>query len=152
MTSPRLPSRDLAPKAYAALAQVNAVLENSSLDRAFIELMFLRVSQINGCAYCVDLHWKSLIESGEDPRRLNSLITWRENTFYTPQERVALAWAESLTRLEQTGAPDADFEPLSAHFAEQQIVELTFVVALMNAWNRLGVGMRLPVGMPKLKR
>ncbi|GGP23757.1 carboxymuconolactone decarboxylase family protein [Silvimonas iriomotensis] len=151
MTSPRLPSRDLAPKAYAALAQVNAVLENSSLDRKFIELMFLRVSQINGCAYCVDLHWKSLVESGEDPRRLNSLITWRENTFYSEQERAALAWAESLTRLEQTGAPDTDFEPLSAHFTEQQIVELTFVVALMNAWNRLGVGMRLPVGLPRLK-
>jgi alkylhydroperoxidase family enzyme len=93
----------------------------------------------------VDLHWRDLIAHGADPRKLNSLLTWHENDLWTPRERAALKWAESLTLVADTHAPDADFEALKAHFSDSEIVELTYVVALMNTWNRVAVGMRMAI-------
>lgn len=144
-TAPRLPWTELAPKTYRALAGVNATLSASSLGPVLIELLQTRVSQINGCAFCLDMHARDLRRLGEGWQRINSLATWRETPFYTPAERAALAWAEALTRLPDGHAGhDEAFEALKAHFGEQEIVELSWAVAAINAWNRMAVGMRQP--------
>ncbi|HEX7890374.1 MAG TPA: carboxymuconolactone decarboxylase family protein [Ramlibacter sp.] len=135
----------LAPEAYNGLAAVSAQLK-SSIGRALIALVDIRVSQINGCAFCLDMHARELLAAETpDLQRLNSLATWREAPFYTPRERAALAWAESLTLVAQTQAPQDDFAPLNEHFSEREIAELTLAIGVINAWNRFAIGLRLPV-------
>lgn len=141
----------LAPEAYQALAAVSAQLKNSTLGKSLIALVDLRVSQMNGCAFCVDMHARELLAAETpDLQRLNSLVTWREAPFYTPRERAALAWAESLTLVAQTHAPQEDFAPLHEHFSEREIAELTLVIGVINAWNRFAVGLRSPVARKPL--
>jgi AhpD family alkylhydroperoxidase len=147
----RLQHRKVIPEAVGALGAVNATLEDSTLGMRLIDLVRQRISQINGCAYCVDSHARDLLTGGEDLQRLNSLGTWREVTLFTERERAALNWAESLTLLPQTQAPDEDFDALAAYFNEREIAELTMAAALMNAWNRIGVGLRVPVRAVPLK-
>jgi AhpD family alkylhydroperoxidase len=130
-----------APDGYKAFGGVHRYIAKS-LDESLVNLVYLRVSQINGCAYCVDLHTRDAIKAGEDQRRLHNVITWREAPFFTDRERAALAWAESLTRLPDTGAPDADYEVVRAQFNDKELADLTYAIALMNAFNRLGVGFR----------
>lgn len=144
-TNPRLPFHEVAADASRALGQVNAVVARSTLGKKLIELVYLRVSQINGCAFCVDMHVRDLLAQGEDLQRINSLSTWREVSLFTEQERAALNWADSLTLIATSHAPDADYAPLAAHFTDREVCDLTMVVALMSAWNRVAIGMRLPV-------
>lgn len=145
-TTPRLSWFKLAPKAFQAMLGVNGALENSTLGKTLIDLVFARVSQINGCAYCLDMHVRDLRQQGEGWQRINSLATWREVPFYGDRERAALDWAETLTNLPgHHGARDAEFEALKSVFSDLEIVELSVAIAQINAWNRLGVGMRLPV-------
>jgi AhpD family alkylhydroperoxidase len=145
-TTPRLTWVKIAPKAFQAMIAVNGAIESSSLGKVLIDLVFARVSQINGCAYCLDMHVRDLRQQGEDWQRINSLATWREVSFFSERERAALAWAETLTRLpDHHEDRDAEFEALQAHFSELEIVELSIAIAQINAWNRMGVGMRLPV-------
>jgi AhpD family alkylhydroperoxidase len=140
MTEARLPWIKLAPKAYQAMVAVNA---DSSIDEGLAELVQTRVSQINGCAFCLDMHARDLRKHGETWQRINSLSTWRETGLYSERERVALAWAETLTRLAgEHGDHDAAFSALSAHFTDKEIVELSWWIARINAWNRMAVGMR----------
>ncbi len=150
--APRLTWYKVAPKAFQAMIAVNGTIESSTLGKVLIDLVFARVSQINGCAYCLDMHVRDLRQQGEDWQRINSLATWREVSFYSERERAALAWAETLTRLaDRHDDRDAEFETLKAHFSEVEIVELSIAVAQINAWNRMGVGMRsqvLPKAMP----
>jgi AhpD family alkylhydroperoxidase len=141
--SQRFNLRQAAPDGYKAFQPLYQYIESSGLDRRLVDLVFLRVSQINGCSYCVDLHWRDLIKAGEDPRRLNSLITWHEAPFFSARERAALAWTESLTNIAQTGAPDPDYALVKGEFSEKEIADLTIVIALMNAMNRVGIGSRL---------
>jgi AhpD family alkylhydroperoxidase len=141
--SPRFNIRETAPEGYKAFGPLYQYVETSGLDRKLVDLVFLRVSQINGCSYCVDLHWRDLVKAGEDQRRLNSLITWKEAPFFSARERGALAWAESLTNIAQTGAPDADYALVRAEFTDKEVADLTIVIALMNAMNRVGIGSRL---------
>ncbi|MBQ5949156.1 carboxymuconolactone decarboxylase family protein [Massilia sp. ST3] len=145
MTSLRLPYYSLSPAAYRALAAAETAVEASPLGKQLVRLVFLRVSQINGCAFCVDKHARDLAKGGEDFQRINSLVTWRETEFYTARERAALAWAEAATRLEHGEVPDGVFLPLKEHFTEQEISDLGFATALMNAWNRMAIGFRQPV-------
>ena len=145
MSTLRLPYHTLAPQAYQALRGLNQVLDASSLGKRLIELVFLRVSQINGCAYCVDMHARDLLAQGEDLQRINSLVTWRETTFFSERERAALDWAEALTEIIKSQAPDALFEALKPHFSEQEIAELSFAIVTINAWNRIAIGFRQPV-------
>ncbi len=145
MSGLRLPYFSLAPRAMSAMKDLNSALAESTLGKPLIELVNLRVSQINGCAYCVDMHWSDLLASGDDAQRLNSVVTWREVTFFTERERAALAWAESLTNLHSSHASDADFELLRPHFSDAEIADLSFAIAAMNAWNRLAIGFRQPV-------
>jgi len=141
----RLPYLELAPAAARGFHATGEALKASPLGKMLVHLVFLRVSQINGCAYCVDLHWRDLIAQDADPRRLNSLCTWRENGLYSARECAALHWAEVVTNIGLTHAPDADFEALKAHFSDAEIADLSFAIALMNAWNRMAISFRMPV-------
>ncbi|MNE05607.1 Alkyl hydroperoxide reductase AhpD [compost metagenome] len=117
-------------------------LEKGALDKATIELMFMRVSQINGCAYCLDMHGKALRESGVDNAKLDQLAGWRVSHAFSDRERAALEWADSVTLIAATGAPDSAFEALQTHFSEAEIADLTFAISIMNAFNRLAISMR----------
>ncbi|WP_372658690.1 carboxymuconolactone decarboxylase family protein [Hydrogenophaga sp.] len=146
MNSPRLPWFKIAPKAYQAMIGVNTAIAGHSLGERLYQIVQTRVSQLNGCAFCLDMHVRDLRQADESWQRINSIATWREVGFYDERERAALNWAESLTRLvEDHGDRDAAFAQLQAVFNEQEIVDLSVAIAQINAWNRLGVGMRLPV-------
>lgn len=145
MSSPRLPFSTLNAKAYKAMLDVNGALAASTLGKPLIELVFQRVSLMNGCAFCVDMHWHDLLKGGEDPQRLNSLSTWRETDFFSEREQAALAWAESVTDLHRTHIGDEDFAALRPHFSDAEIVDLTFAITTINAWNRLAIAFRNPV-------
>ncbi|WP_439589166.1 carboxymuconolactone decarboxylase family protein [Hydrogenophaga sp.] len=146
MKTARLPWTDIAPKAFQAMAAVGVTTATSSLGLPLMELVKTRVSQLNGCAFCVDMHVRDLRKHGETWQRINSLVTWREADLYSPRERAALDWAESLTRLvEQHGSRDTEFTALQGQFSDQEIVELCWTIAQINAWNRVCVGMRAPV-------
>ena len=114
----------------------------TSIDDKLRAMVELRISQINGCVYCVDLHATQARAAGETQQRLDCLAAWRECPFFDDAERAAFAWAEAVTHLPETGAPDDLFEGLKAHYSDQQIVDLTIVISMMNAWNRLAVGFR----------
>jgi AhpD family alkylhydroperoxidase len=146
MTEARLPWTRIAPKSYQAMAGVAATIGSSTLGRPLIELVQCRVSQINGCAFCVDMHTRDLRKLGETWQRIASLTTWRETGFYSARERAALALAETMTRLaDHHSERDAEFEALKGQFSDQEIVELTWTVAQINTWNRMAIGMREPV-------
>lgn len=142
MTTLRLPYFTLSSSVMEPMKAALGALEKGPLDNVIIELVFLRVSQINGCAYCLDMHSKALRKMDVSQTRLDQLAGWQVSHAYSERERAALAWAESVTLVAATGAPDSAFEPLKAQFSEVEISELTFAIAVMNAFNRLAVGMR----------
>ena len=128
------------------MAGVNATLSGSTLGPILTDLVQTRVSQINGCAFCVDMHARDLRKHGETWQRINSLSTWRETGLYSARERAALNWAETMTRLaDRHSDRDADFAALQAEFDEQEIVALCWGIAAINAWNRMGIGMSAPI-------
>ncbi|MBJ9973894.1 carboxymuconolactone decarboxylase family protein [Pseudomonas sp. S75] len=130
----------VAPQAYKAMAGLEQALANCGLEHSLLELVRLRASQINGCAYCVNRHANDARQAGEGEARLQTLSVWQETRFFTDRERAALAWLESLTRLPERGAPQAEYEALLAHFEPTEVVNLTLAIATINAWNRFGVG------------
>ena len=139
----------VSPEPVKALAGVNAALLRAGLDRRFTNLLFLRVSQINGCSYCVDEHARDLRAEGETNERLDGLAGWRESPYFTDGEKAALEWAESLTHVDVTHAPDAAYAPLAQHFDDKTIADITYAIALMNAWNRIAIGFqKAPVPRP----
>ncbi|HZD26607.1 MAG TPA: carboxymuconolactone decarboxylase family protein [Alphaproteobacteria bacterium] len=142
MHAERLLPSTVAPEGHEAIIGVETYIRRCGLPRSLIELVKMRASQINGCAFCLDMHSKDARRHGESEQRLYLLSGWRESPVYTPAERAALAWTEAVTRLPETQAPDADYEALRAHFSDKEIVDLTILVGLINLWNRLGVGMR----------
>jgi AhpD family alkylhydroperoxidase len=133
-----------APEGYRAFGGVHRYIAGCGLEPTLVELVYFRVSQINGCAYCVDLHFHQSVKLGIDPRKLNSLGVWRESPFFSDRERVAFAWAESLTRIAGGEVSDEDFRAAREQFSEKELADLTYAVALMNAFNRLGGGLRYP--------
>ncbi len=146
MNEPRLPWTQISPKAYQAMANVGATTANSSLGPVLMELVQARVSQLNGCAFCLDMHARQLRRHNETWQRINSLSTWRETGLYSQRERAALNWAETMTELVgKHGSRDADFDQLKDQFSDQEIVELSWSIAQINAWNRMAIGMRAPV-------
>lgn len=151
MEQARLSHTTLAPEAFRAMLGVSQALHDSSLGKRLQALLHTRVSQLNGCAYCLDMHTREALAAGEELQRITALAAWREVSFYDERERAALEWAESLTLLPQRGAPQAHFDALRPHFTDREIAELTFSIAQINAWNRLGVGMQLPVARKPLK-
>ncbi|MCY1056818.1 carboxymuconolactone decarboxylase family protein [Nannocystis sp. SCPEA4] len=151
MTTPRLQNPfKHAPEGIKAMMALEASFKSSGLEHSVIELVKLRASQINGCAFCIHMHATDARKAGETEMRLYMLNAWRESSLYTPRERAALAWTESLTRLAETGAPDADYELVKAQFSEAEQVQLTLLIGAINVWNRLQVGLRAahPVDPP----
>ena len=136
----RLAYWSAAPEALKAMRGVGEYIKKSGLDHKLIELVYLRISQINGCAYCLDMHSAELRKLGEKQHRMDCVAGWRDAPFFTARERAALGWAESLTHVSETHAPDADYAPVKANFSEKEIADLTFAIALMNAWNRISIG------------
>jgi AhpD family alkylhydroperoxidase len=132
----------VAPDVYKALNGAHAALLRSGLDKKLISLVFQRVSQINGCAYCVELHGRDLRALGETSERLDSIAAWDESPFFSEREKAALAWAESLTHVSTTRAPDHVYQEVRRHFSEAETANLTYAAALMNAYNRIAVGLR----------
>lgn len=136
---------------YAASAQARAMFAlthaaDSAIDERLNGLVKIRASQLNGCAYCIDMHTKDARLAGETEQRIYALDAWRETPFYSDRERAALEWTEAVTQLADTHVPDSVYERVSRHFGEAELVALTFAVIVINAWNRLAVSFRAPVG------
>lgn len=142
MSSLRLSYWTLSPEAYQGLAATKKALEKSSLGKQLIELVWLRISQINGCSFCLEMHAKALRSGGVPEAKLDSLAGWRVSGNFSDRERTALNWAESLVDVATTHAPDEDYEPLKGQFSDTEIADLCFAIALMSAFNRLAIGMR----------
>ena len=132
------------PAGYKAFGGVYVHLQNCGLPKELIDLVFLRVSQINGCAYCIDMHSRDLLKLGLPVDKLVLVPVWHEaGELFSGRERAALAWAETVTRVAETGVPDADYEAAAAEFSDQELADLTYAIGLMNAFNRLGVSFRV---------
>jgi AhpD family alkylhydroperoxidase len=140
--APRIDYPSVAPEVYKALNGAHAALHRTGFDKTLVDLVFQRISQINGCAYCVDLHGRDLRAAGETPERLDSIAAWHESPYFTDREKAALAWAESLTHVATTHAPDDVYADVRRHFSEVETANLTYAIALMNAFNRIAVGLR----------
>ena len=132
----------VAPEAVKALMGVERYIEAAAIDRRLRALVKWRASQINGCAYCVDMHSQEARQAGETQQRLDCLVVWRETSFFDDRERAALAWTESVTLVSQTGVPDDVFEAARLQFSDKELVDLTLIVATINAWNRIAISFR----------
>lgn len=143
MSQLRLPFPALSPAAYQGLLATHKALEESPLGLPLVELVYLRISQINGCAFCLCKHAQTLRDGEVSQAKLDCLAGWRVSELFDERERAALAWAENLTHVSEKGAPDELYEPLKALFSDTEISDLTLAAALMNAFNRLAVGMKL---------
>ena len=139
---PRMNFYQAAPDAIKALTALETQIQGSGLEQSLIELVKTRASQINGCAYCIDMHTTDARKNGESEQRLYLLNAWRESPLYTDRERAALAWTEALTLISETHAPDADYEAMRAQFSEKEAVNLTMLIGAINAWNRVAIGFR----------
>ena len=145
-TKPRIDAHKAAPEAYEAMLALERYLHRCGLERSLIELVKLRASQINGCAYCIDMHTKDARAAGETEQRLYLLDAWRESPFYSPRERAALAWTEAVTRVSETHVPNDVYKEARQHYSEKELVDLNWVVVAINAWNRLAIPFRFPPG------
>ena len=143
---PRVDYRRYAPDAVKSMLALEKYIAESGLDPKLVHLVKMRASQINGCAYCLDMHSIDARAAGESEQRLYTLEAWCETPFFTDRERAALAWTESLTLIAQTHAPDDVYEDVKKHFTEKEIVDLTFVVGAINLWNRLAISTRAVPG------
>jgi AhpD family alkylhydroperoxidase len=143
---PRLVFTQASPDAFKAMLGLETFLSACSLEPALLLLVKLRASQINGCAYCLDMHSKDLRALGETEQRLHVLGAWREAPFYSERERAALAWTEALTLIADTHAPDEVYEKARKQFTDKELVDLTVAIATINGWNRLTIGFRTPAG------
>jgi AhpD family alkylhydroperoxidase len=146
---PRLDYRKYAAEAHKSLFALEKYIVECGLDHKLIHLVKMRTSQINGCAFCIDMHSKDARALGETEQRLYELDAWRETPFYTDRERAALAWTEALTLVSETHVPDAVYDEVRKQFNEKELVDLTFVVGAINMWNRLAVSFRAVPGRYK---
>jgi AhpD family alkylhydroperoxidase len=139
---PRLNPYQVAPDTIKALSALETQVQASGLERSLIELVKTRASQINGCAFCINMHTEDARKHGESEQRLYLLNAWRESPVYTDRERAALAWTEAVTLISQTHAPDDIYDEVRAQFSEAETVNLTMLIATINAWNRVAISFR----------
>ncbi|WP_165067546.1 carboxymuconolactone decarboxylase family protein [Paludisphaera rhizosphaerae] len=144
----RLNYANLSHEPIKAMYAVNGYLARCGLEHSLLELVKIRASQINGCAFCLDMHTKDARAHGETEQRIYTLTAWRETPFFSDRERAALAWTEAVTRISE-GVSDAVFEQAREHFTEQELADLTWAVVLINGWNRLAISFRVPPGSYK---
>jgi AhpD family alkylhydroperoxidase len=150
--SPRIDIKRVSPRAYEAVAGLEKFIHTIGLDERLIELVKLRASQLNACAFCVDMHARRLRELGEPNERIDAVAVWSEGPFFDDRERAALAWTESVTLLSHDHVPDDVFQRAREAFDEAELVNLTIVIATINVWNRLAVPFRIvPDGYLRLK-
>jgi len=141
----RIDYNTLAPKAMKALLTLSMTANSSPIGKRLIDLVLLRVSQINGCAFCIDMHWADLVKQDVNPRHCNAVPGWREAPFFSERERAALNWAEAVTAIPQREPSDADFAELQANFSDAEIADLGFVIGTITFWNLLNVSFRTPM-------
>jgi AhpD family alkylhydroperoxidase len=142
----RLDYAQVAPDAYRAMGRIEYYIKNCGLEVLLIELIKIRASQVNGCAYCIDRHTKDARALGESEQRIYLLSAWRDAPFYTERERAALEWTESLTLIADDHVPDEIYQHVKLYFSDEELVNLSLVVATINAWNRLFISFRSEVG------
>lgn len=142
----RLDYMKASPDGFRAMMNVERHVQKA-VEATLLHLVKLRASQINGCAFCIDMHWKDARAGGETEERLYMLDAWRESGLYSARERAALAWTEALTHVSETHAPDAEYEAARGEFGEMELVDLTWAIAAINAWNRVAIGFRAEAGV-----
>jgi AhpD family alkylhydroperoxidase len=142
----RLDYSKAAPDGVGVLRQLERYLKKAGLEPDLVELVKLRASQINGCAYCIDMHTKDARSHGESEQRLYGVTAWREMPFYSERERAALDWTESVTRISEGQVPEEIYHRVKQHFTEEELVDLTLAVIAINSWNRLAISFRTPAG------
>ena len=135
-----------APALFKKLVDLGTLINDGSIEESIRDLVAIRASQINGCGFCIDMHVKQATLHGERPLRLHHLAAWRESTLFAPRERAALAWTEALTTLSRQGVPDEVYERVRSQLTEQELVDLTYEIMTINAWNRLNVAFRTMPG------
>ncbi|MCK1390409.1 carboxymuconolactone decarboxylase family protein [Bradyrhizobium sp. 1] len=147
----RIDYAKVSPEGFKAFGGVYAYLQKSDLSKQLVYLVYLRVSQINGCAYCIDMHSRDLLKSGIAVDKLLLVPVWRDaGEVFNARERSALAWAETVTRVAETGVPDADYEAAASEFSDKELADLTYAIGLMNAFNRFGISFRsIPTAVAK---
>jgi len=143
---PRIDYMKVARDGYRAMLGLEEYIHHCGLEESLIHLIKLRASQINGCAYCIDMHWKDLRAIGENEQRLYGLDAWEESPYYTDRERAALAWTEAVTNIREGHAPDGVYDETRKQFTEKELANLTVVIATINAWNRLAIAARTVPG------
>ncbi|MCC6319893.1 MAG: carboxymuconolactone decarboxylase family protein [Phycisphaerales bacterium] len=143
---PRMNYQSASPGAFEAMLGLEKYVRGCGLDRTLLELAKTRASQINGCAYCIDMHTKDARAAGETEQRLYALSAWRETPFFTDRERAALAWVEAVTLIHESHIPDALYDEARAHFSEKELLDLTMAVVAINGWNRLAIAFRAVPG------
>jgi AhpD family alkylhydroperoxidase len=144
--TPRIDYRKASPGALQAMLGLEKFVHSSGLELPLLELVRTRASQINGCAYCIDMHTKDARAAGETEQRLYGLSAWRETPYYTPRERAALEWTEAITLISEGHAPDDVYERVRQHFNEAELVNLTMAIVAINGWNRLAIAVRAEAG------
>lgn len=142
MSTPRIDFYSASPAAIKAMLTLEGSVTKLGLEPSLLELVKMRASQLNGCAFCLDMHSRDARKAGESERRLHVLPAWRETTLFTPREQAALAWTEALTLVTQGHASDADYALARAEFSEAELVNLTLAIVTINAWNRFAIGFR----------
>ncbi len=142
----RIDYQQQSPELFRKFVDFSLALRQSSIEQPIRDLVDIRASQINGCAFCLDMHVKEATIHGERPLRLHHLAAWRESTLFSPRERAALAWTEILTRIPEQGVPDEIHERVRTQLSEQELSDLTFLVMSINAWNRVNIGFRIVPG------
>jgi AhpD family alkylhydroperoxidase len=136
----------VAPGVFEAMLGLTRYLRESGLEEPLLNLVFLRASQLNGCAYCIDMHWKDLRAAGETEQRLYGLDAWEESPYYNDRERAALAWTDSVTQVREGHVPEAVYQKVRQSFSEKELADLTLAVTTINGWNRLNIAGRTPAG------
>lgn len=146
MHNKRLDYNETDPKAIKGLLELEKYVGGSGLEKSIYELVKLRASQINGCAYCIDMHSKDARRAGESEQRLYALSAWRETSFYSERERAALAWTEAMTLISENDISDALYKSATEHFNDKELLALTMAIVAINGWNRLAIGFRKQPG------
>ncbi len=139
---PRINYLKVAHGVFEAMIGLSNYLQKCGLEESLIDLICLRASQINGCAYCIDMHWKDLRAAGEEEQRLYGLDAWEESPYYSDRERAALAWTDSVTNVREGHVPDKVYEQVRKFFTEKELADLTFAITAINGWNRLNIAAR----------
>ncbi len=143
---PRLKYAQVDPEGYRAISGLDRYVKSSGLEESLLELVKIRASQMNGCAYCIDMHTKDARAEGESEQRIYELSAWQETPFYTDRERAALAWTEALTIIAENDVPDDLYEYVRQQFSEKELVDLTLAIIAINGWNRLAINFRTVPG------